>query len=97
MPKKSKISWNKRVTNDPFLSNTELQIKIIDHHYAEILLKLEKVENDENLIKELLIRLQHLLDVKIELTSSINDHFSMYYILYIIYTISKGEGLPYYI
>ena len=48
----------------------------MDHHYSEILTQIDEAGDDENLMKRLLLKLQHLLDIKMELTSSINDHFS---------------------
>ena len=50
-------------------------MKMIDHHYELILKEIDDTE-DENELARLLIRLHNLTDIKRELTSKINDHFS---------------------
>ena len=51
------------------------KMKMIDHHYELILKEIDDTE-DENELARLLIRLHNLTDIKRELTSKINDHFS---------------------
>lgn len=69
------LNWFGAVEHVPDSVIREIsKVKKIDHHYEQIMDEIEATTEEQKLAK-LLIKLQHLTDLKLQIVGSINDTF----------------------
>jgi len=69
------LNWFGAVEHVPDSVIREItKVKKIDHHYEQIMVEIETTTEEHQLAK-LLIKLQHLTDLKVQIVGSINDTF----------------------
>ena len=73
------LNWFGAVEHVPDSVIREItKVKKIDHHYEQIMVEIETTTEEHQLAK-LLIKLQHLTDLKVQIVGSINDTFGEFY------------------